>query len=292
MAPLLDEKMMRALTRLRLGTHDRVPGRNPGDSKNLDRGSSIEFTDYREYEPGDDYRSIDWNIYSRLDRLFVKVFSDEHNKGLRLIIDTSESMAMGDPSKMRYATQIAAALAYVALWNGDEVRLGSVTNHMNWHTPWWSGRHRLPQFLRSLNRLDPQGPTSLKQALERVDGDSRYFGDVTVLISDLFDSKCEQALASLSRLRTKSVLIHLLSPDDWLLNDTGEFDLIDQETGDVMTVYLDDHAVQAFAEKATAWLEEVRSACLAAGISCYQLDTSHPFQDLLFTQFRKGGLLR
>lgn len=288
---LLSPELIRALSRLRLDAPLRATATYKGESRSRSRGTSVEFQDYREYEPGDDYRHIDWSIYNRLDRLFVKVFTEERNRSLVVLVDTSASMRIGAPSKETYARQLAAALSYVALWRGDEARYAEVTTRIAWRTPWMRGRHRLRQLFAGLGNSASSGTTGLSEALRtlsRKEGQSR----IAVLISDLLDASWEEALAALGRFSGSPVLVHVLAPEDWAPQDRGALELIDTETGERHAVRLDDEAAHVYTGIAREWMRGVRERCSRLGIACYQLDTSYPLEELLLTSFREGGLLR
>ena len=291
MPPLLSPELIRALSRLRLDAPVKTAGAHAGENRSQAPGSSVEFHDYREYEPGDDYRHIDWNIYSRLDRLFVKVFTEERNRRLVLLIDHSSSMRVGDPPKVEYARQVAAALGYVALRRGDHVRQAELSTRLSWRTPWLRGRHRLLPLFHTLARTEARGRTALASALRGLSSKDVHHA-VAVLISDLLDPSWEEALAALSRLRATPVLVHLLAPEDWAPSSRGALELVDAETGDRLAVTLDEAAARAFIDTAQRWLLQVRERCAKLGIACYQLDTSYPLDALLLKAFREGGLLR
>lgn len=290
MARLLDERLMRALSRLRLDAKAPALGLYKGESESARRGSSVEFREYREYEPGDDYRHIDWNIYARLDRLVVKLFSEERNRGLDLLVDTSTSMAMGSPRKDEYAQGLAAALGFVALYGGDEVRIGALASSLTWHSPWQRGRERLPSLLRALGRLETGGLSELAQALR--ERGARVRSELTVLISDLLTPGWDEALDALAHSGGASVLIQLMSPEDRRPGLGGAYQLIDAETGEALEAHLDDDALAAYERVVEGFLDEVRRRAHQLGIACFQVETSYPLADLLLKSFRKGGLLR
>lgn len=292
MASLLHPEFIRALSRLSLRAPTAVQGHHRGESRSLNRGSSVEFRDYREYEPGDDYRYIDWNIYTRLDRLFVKVFTEERNRGLVVLLDTSESMQIGEPPKELYARRLAAALGYIALWRGDEVKQAAVTTALNWQSPWWRGRHRIRTLLEQLGKMQSGGPTHLERALRTLSLERQGRGRIAVLVSDLLDPGWETALATLARWRGSAVLVHVLAPADWDPKERGQLELVDSESAQRLVVSVDDEAAQIYAREARRWMRDVRERCAKLGIACYQVDTSFPLEQLLLSNFREGGLLR
>ena len=292
MPRLLTPKLLRALARMRLQSPAPVYGTHKGEHKSRLRGSSVEFSDYREYEPGDDFRHIDWNIYHRLDRLFVRLFTEEQSRSLDILVDTSESMSVGNPSKVDYARRVGAALAYAALWGGDHARLGGAGAALSWKTPSWRGRHRAPAFFSALGNLSAAGLTDLTAALRQLAKARQAPGNITVLISDLFDPRWEEALSALAAVRGSPVLIHLLDVDDWRPGFSGEIEVVDSETGERLELAVDAAVLSAFHRKAAEWAQSVRERCLRLSIDCYQLDTTFDIEDFVLKTLREGGLLR
>src|SRR6266513_898671 len=121
--PLFEPALMKVLESLTLAGR-RVPsGQTAGQWRSRASGSSVEFSDYRTYTPGDEFRRIDWNAYARLERLFVRLYRAEEDLALTVLLDTSASMAWGTPKKARLVAQLAGALAFIALTGGDRVEL-------------------------------------------------------------------------------------------------------------------------------------------------------------------------
>src|SRR5579864_1295187 len=123
--PLFEPAFVRALESLSLGARRTPSGQAAGQWRSRTSGSSVEFSDYRTYAPGDEYRRIDWNAYARLERLFVRLYRAEEDLSLALLLDTSASMGWGRPSKARLGAQLAGALTFVALQSGDRVDLAT-----------------------------------------------------------------------------------------------------------------------------------------------------------------------
>ena len=288
---LLGADLMASLSRLRLSFARLAPSRDLGDRRSSKRGSSVEFSDYREYEPGDDFRHIDWNIYARLDRLFVRLFAEEQNQSVTVLLDASASMQTGAPPKIEYGKRVAAAVGFVALWSGDLARLGTAAASLAWQMPRRRGRRQAGELFRTLERLQPRGETRLADALQAL-GSLREQADAVVLISDLLDPTWPQAIGLLGRRRGASVLIHLLAPEDWDPGYVGEYELVDAETGERLELELDGPVGAAYRRAALEWLTAVRARAHEAGVACFQLDTSLPLENLLLREMRKGGLLR
>lgn len=293
--PLLGDRLWQTLSRLRLATRTPARGMHQGENRSASQGSSVEFYDYRGYEPGDDYRSIDWNIYHRLGKLLIKVFAEERSRLVHLLLDASASMKMGDPPKEEYGRRIVAALGFVALSGGDEMQSAAIAEELTWRTPPLRGRRRVQALIESLERGEARGVTHLARPLRTLARWSRRSGrrppDLTILISDLFDPEWRDALEALARRPGETCLIQLLSPDDWRPTGEGSFHIVDEETGDTLDLVVDGHALDVYAQVANDWLAEVRQACVELKVAHYVLDTTFPVDELLLRSFREGGLL-
>src|SRR5713101_8455256 len=162
---LLSTDFLTQLERLTLLSRRSFRGRVKGERRSPRKGISVEFSDYRQYGVGDDLRYVDWNIYARLDRLYLKLFVDEEDLCLHLLLDASASMNFGEPVKLRYGAQLAAALGFVGLVNLERVGVGVLRERM---AEGWSparGRAQVLPLMDFLARLEPSGATSLGDGL-------------------------------------------------------------------------------------------------------------------------------
>src|SRR5215831_18098916 len=152
---LLDSAFLQRLETLSLLSRKRFRGTQRGDRRSLALGRGLEFDDYRAYQLGDDYRYIDWHVVSRLDRLFVKIFSEEEDLDVSLLVDTSRSMAAGVPSKLTLAKQLAAAIGYIGLVNLDRVGVNAFATTVGSGLQRLRGRARAFDLLRFLHGMEP-----------------------------------------------------------------------------------------------------------------------------------------
>src|SRR2546425_11780127 len=164
-ARLLAPEFLQKLETLSLLSRKRFRGAQRGDRRSTARGRGLEFDDYRAYQPGDDYRYIDWNVVSRLDRFFVKMFSEEEDLDVSLMVDTSRSMAAGRPAKLLLAKQLAAAIGYIGLTNLDRVGVTAFASTVGPRLDRLRGRARAFDLLEFLERLQPSGETDLGLAM-------------------------------------------------------------------------------------------------------------------------------
>src|SRR5713226_9069208 len=163
--PLLDPQFLARLEQLELVSRKIFMGRMKGERRSKRKGQSVEFADYRNYVIGDDLRFLDWNLYARLDKLFLRLFMEEEDLHFYILIDNSLSMDFGTPTKLHFAKQIAAALGFIGLVNLDRVMIEAFNYRLTQTMPSMRGRRSLWRMLEFLQRLEPAGPSDLKQAL-------------------------------------------------------------------------------------------------------------------------------
>src|SRR3954449_11072793 len=208
--PLLDPEFLHKLEQLELVSRKIFVGRMKGERKSKRRGSSVEFADHRNYSVGDDLRHIDWNVYGRLDKLFLKLFLEEEDLHIYSMLDTSLSMDFGDPTKLHYGKQVAAALAFIGLVNHDRVILDTFASKLDQGIPSVRGRSQMWRVIQYLEHLASSGESDLKSA-------SREFAirhaskGVVVVISDFLDKHgYEDAFRYLLARNMDIYVIHLL----------------------------------------------------------------------------------
>ena len=185
---LFDAEFMRKLETLRLLAQRVFRSTSSGERTTMRRGTSLEFSEYRRYQLGDDFRYIDWNVFSRLDRLFLKVFTAEEDLTIHLLVDASQSMRLGDPPKLDYARRVAAALGYIGLNNLDRVGVVSFADELGLPMPPQRGRQQIFSMLRYFESLQSHGGTNLNRVLSNYARQSDKTG-LAIVISDLFDAQ-------------------------------------------------------------------------------------------------------
>ena len=287
---LLSSDFLAQLERFALISRRAFRGRVKGERKSPRKGSSVEFSDYRAYGVGDDIRYVDWNIYGRLDRLYLKLFVDEEDLCLHLLLDASASMEFGSPTKLRYGAQIAAALAFVGLVNLERVGVGIVRERM---AEGWSparGRGQVLPLMEFLGRLEPAGRTSLNDGLAQYALRSREAG-VAIVISDLLDpSGYERGFKALLERRFDVHVIHVLAPEEMNPAFAGDLRLVDAETGELRDLTLDGEALRTYRQRLRDFLDRAEQFCLHREISYYRVVTDTPVEEFVLRQL-KGLLL-
>ncbi len=289
---LLDPAFLQKLDTLSLLSRKRLRGLQRGDRRSTTRGRGVEFDDYRAYQLGDDYRYIDWNVVSRLDRLFVKMFAEEEDLDVSLMVDTSRSMAAGHPAKLLVAKQLAAAIGYIGLVNLDRVGVTAFASAVTSRLDRLRGRGRARSLLEFLDGLAPSGDTDLEMAMRRHLATSRRRG-LLILLSDLFDPRgFEQALLLSRRHRFQTFLIHILADDELVPRITGDLRLVDVETGRAVEVTVDAEALAAYASARDTFFNEIERFCFRHGIDYLRTANSVPVETLVLRWLRQGGLLQ
>jgi uncharacterized protein (DUF58 family) len=288
----LDEDFLRKLERLKLLAGRVHKGPQKGEHRSWRSGTSLEFLDYRKYQMGDDFRYVDWNVYGRLDKLFLKLFRSEEDLRIHILMDISRSMAYGQPSKALVAKKIAAALGYMALSNLDQVDFISFAESIGPSLGPQRGKKAYPSVLRYLSDLRPKGKTGLNVSLADFASTCTRPGLVLIL-SDLLDSKgFEKGLEALRQRKFKTTLIQVLDHEELFPSLNGYVILKEMETGETKRITLSNDLRSLYRKKMEQFLQEIREFCLRKGIGYHLLDTSIPFEDFLFDSLAEGTLFQ
>ena len=292
--PLLDPAFLRKLEALSLRSRRPIRTGVRGERRSRTLGRGMEFADYRSYQSGDDYRHIDWSIYSRLDRLFVRLFSEDEEVNVHLLIDTSPSMVWGGPRKLDYAVQIAAAIGYVALANLD--RVGAVTfgSRLQSLLPLQRSRSHIFRLFEFLGALTGpvQDASSLRQVMREYAHRTKRRG-LLVIISDLlYPDGYEEGLALARYDRFDPFVVQVLSEDELTPTVRGDARLVDSETGQTLDVSVDAPALEAYAQGRDAYFRDLEAFCLSHEIDYIRTTTTIPVEDLILRYMRLGGLVQ
>lgn len=297
--PLLEPEFLSQLERLRLITRGRQFGRLPGIRPARGNGTSIEFADYREYQPGDDLRYVDWNLYARLGRLFVKLFAAEQDLQVTLVVDASASMDFGSPAKSQRARELAAALGFIALSGGDRVRLmvlpAAVAPSLGMISPVLQSRRQAVHLFRWLEQVVPGGRADLPRAVIQLTSLLRSArGGLVLILSDLQDPAGPdvflELLPTLIGSGQEVVILHLLSPEELEPEWTGDHLLIDSEAPAArVELALNRRARQFYHQELNLWLNTIRAQAAATGAEYLMVPTDLPWQATVFAELVAHG---
>lgn len=292
---LFDEATLRKLDRLALAAGQVRAGVLKGDRRSTKRGSSVEFADYRDYTRGDDLRRVDWNVYARLERPFVKLLEEEEDLAVHVLVDESRSMDFGpgDQHKFRYAQRLGAALGYIALAAGDRLTLASLQGAAlaGQYGP-ARGRGHALRLINFLEARQPAGETQLDEALRQYALAARRPG-LLLLISDLFSPAGYQAgLAAVQGRGYEVAVLHLLAPEELDPPLAGDLRLVDVETGAAQDVTLDAGLRDLYRRRVQAWRDEIEAHCLKRRITYIPVTTDVAWDALVLYQLRQRGLIK
>ena len=294
---LLPELIRRRLEGLSLVSRKARVGAMQGDRRSVKRGSSVEFADYRNYAPGDDLRQLDWNIYARLEKPFIKLLEDEEDLSVHLLLDASASMDFprddeSETRKLLHAKRIAAALGYMALSSNDRLTLTVSDAAASEAFGPARGRGQTLSLLRFLDSINASGVTDLNAMLGDYARRTRRPG-LALLISDMFSPNgyLDGLNALLSRGHEAAVL-HLLSPQEVTPPLAGDLRLIDVETGAAQEVSVDEAMRGIYTARLEAWREEMRQQCGRRGVWYFPLVTDSPWERLILSDMRRVGLVK
>lgn len=289
---IFDEKTLRKLEQLTLVANKVRAGAIKGERRSTRRGTSIEFADYRNYVRGDDLRRVDWNIYARLQRPFIKLLEDEEDLAVHLVLDASASMdwpRSGDQNqhKFLYARRLVAGLGYIAMGGGDQLHVTALRGD---HNPHWGplrGRGHALSLLRWLEDQYTRGRVEINEALRDFAKRTARAGVVIVVTDMMVPDGYEEGLRALQGRGHEVTVIQTLSPDEVYPEITGDLKLIDVETGIPQEVTVDASMRDLYVQRLQAWQNAISAYCVRRGVHYVPVETSLPWEQLILSELRR-----
>lgn len=295
--PLLSPTLLHRLERLELVSRKIFRGRMKGERISRRKGQSVEFADFRNYVPGDDLRLIDWNLYARLDQLFLKLFQEEEDLHFYALVDTSASMNFGSPNKLRVAKQLAAALGYIGLCRGDRVCVQAL-GPAGKSAPVVRSRGGLWKMLQYLDGLAPAPHHAPAASVSLHDGVKDFVlrgvsRGVVVLITDLMDKAgYESALRMLIGRQMDVFVLQVLSQEELEPSLRGDRRLIDVEDGDAAEITVNQYVIDRYQETLNSFLHDVRHFCASRSIMHVLVPTDTSVETVMTKYLRSRGVVR
>jgi uncharacterized protein (DUF58 family) len=290
--PLLDPDFLARLEQLELVSKKIFLGRMKGERRSKRKGQSVEFADYRNYVVGDDLRFLDWNLFARLDRLFIRLFMEEEDLHFYILLDNSLSMDFGTPSKLHFAKQLAAALGFIGLVNMDRVVIEAFNDRLTQSMPAVRGRRSLWRMMDFLRKIEPAGPSNLRQALKTFTLKCSGKG-IVVLLSDLMDKGgYEDALRYLVTRQLDIYVIQILSQEEVEPEVVGDLKLVDIEDEDVAEITVSAPLLKRYKQNLAAYRAALHEFCTRRGITYLFTSNQVPFDRLVLTYLRQRGLVK
>jgi uncharacterized protein (DUF58 family) len=288
---LLDASFLRKLEQLQLVARRVLKGQQHGERRSLARGHSVEFADFRNYSIGDDLRYLDWSLYARLERLFLKLYEEEQELRVTLLLDVSESMGFGSPSKLDAACRIAAALGYIALANFDAVG-GVALNENPSSLRSLRNRKSSARLFNFLNGLRATGNANLNENL-RKHAQLVQRGGLAILFSDLLEPEgFEKGLTALQSRNCDIFVFHILTPEERHPDFGGDFRMIDSENGSTVEISFPKIRLAAYEKTVNAWCDSIRSICQKRGILYLPITSNMQFEDVVLKSLRAVGAVK
>ena len=283
----LQPGFLKKLERLRLVAKRLSWAGAKGEHPSQRRGFSLEFSDYKKYQGGDDLRYVDWNVYRRLEKLFLKVFTAEEEMNVYLLLDTSSSMAEGHPPKIEYAQSVAAALGYIGIKNLDRVGGGTFSSDLLSSLPLGRGKKQILTLFDFLGKLSCQGNTDLQTSVKSFCSLFPRPG-LVVLLSDLFDPHGTRAgLEELKRKKYQVLVIHILDRSESHPELSGDVSLLDVESDRERRLFLDANMLRRYHQEVQRYFEEIEQCCLSRRMDYLRTTTATPFEDFVLLTLRQ-----
>ncbi|NMB39050.1 MAG: DUF58 domain-containing protein [Firmicutes bacterium] len=283
---LLDTGLMRLLEQIEVLTKKVQYSNMAGQKYSRRLGGGMEFSDYRQYQVGDDYRYIDWNLYSRLEQLFLKQFIEERDSLIYCLIDHSTSMGFGEPSKLAYALQLAAALGYIGLAKLDRVGAAFFTSTITKQLQPKKGKNWVQHYFRFLDHTRADGKTNVNQALGEFANVQRP--GLAVIFSDFFDEGgYETGVLKLLKSGFEVWMIQVLSSQELLPSEDDDVLLIDSELGLAKEVYLCEEVIVQYRHRLEIYLHDMAEFAKRYQILYLTVSTETSLEAVIFDSLRK-----
>lgn len=289
---LFDDEFLKKLEYLHMVSRKTFVGKNRADRRMRKIGSGIEFADHRKYSSGDDFRYIDWNVYGRIDKLLLRLFEEEEDLHIYVMIDSSKSMLIGDPIKLHYAMKMAAALTYIGLANLDRVGIVPFSEGLHPHLPVARGKQRIFKVFDFLRGIEAGGHTNLQVATEKFIHRYKRKG-LVVVISDFYDPEgFEEGINSLRYNGFEPFVLQIYDLKEVNPNFHGDLTLVDCETGVSKDITVSKSLIDAYIREHEKYCGELSDFCSSKAIPYFRTHTKVDFDELVLKIFRLGGFLR
>ena len=290
--PLLSPQLLSQLERLELVSRKIFRGRMKGERRSRRKGQSVEFADFRNYVPGDDLRFIDWNLYARLEKLFLKLFLEEEDLHFYALIDASTSMDFGEPTKLQYAKQLAASLGFIGLTRADRVKIETLGSTHRRPGPVLRGRSSMWRMVEYLDGIQPGENVPLAEGIKNFCLRNQGKG-ILVLISDLMDKAgYEHAFRFLVAQEMDVYVIHTLCPEELNPELKGDLKLVDAEDNDIAEVTVSRPLLDRYKRTLASFIDGAREFCTRRGMNYVMASTETPVDKLVASYLRRRGLVR
>lgn len=286
---IFDTEFLKKLDKIALNAKITINGGASGSRKSKAKGSSVEFSDYREYSIGDDFRRIDWNAYGRFERLFVKLFMEEREALVNIFIDSSKSMDFGEPKKSLTALKLGGVLSFLALNNLDRVSINAIKGvNLNQSTP-IAGKNMFHRCLDFLQKMEFSGDTNINATLKKKDIKTR---GISIVISDFFlKDGFEEGIKYLLYKNQEVILIHILSREELNPEIYGQVRLVDSESGEGRNMSITPAILKLYEKNLKGFLDKIKSFSSKMGVTYVQISSDDKIEKIIFDYLAHVGVI-
>lgn len=289
---LFNEDFFKKLNKINMHINFKLSSGTQGGRKSKAKGVSVEFSDYREYAPGDDFRRIDWNAYGRFDKFFVKVFMEEREGVFNFFIDKSKSMDYGLVNKKDTALKVVAALSYIALNNLDRVNLSTMDSGNIESFKSAAGNKAFQRILRDIEKLEFEGSTDLTKSIKKRPLSPR---GVSVVVSDFFNNEglkdLEEALKYLAFKKQDIILVQVLSDEEINPEFNNEITFIDSETNENIKMSLTPNIIKEYKKALKNYKKSLEDLVRKYGGKFISVSSSMEIEEIILGEFSKKRVL-
>ncbi len=289
MALRFEDDFLKKLEYLHVVSKRAFAGQSRADRLAPKRGAGMEFADHRGYSRGDDFRHIDWKAYKRLNRLLLRLFDEEQDLPIYILLDTSKSMAQ--PEKFDQALRITAALCYIGLSHLDRVTMVPFTAKLGEETSPGTGKGRIFRVFEMLEKLQASGTTNLRASVNEFASRGHRRGLVAVISDFLDEEGCEKGLKVLRTLGHDVFAVHLVAEADRDTSSYGDVRFVDAETGEQRDIEVTPQLAAAYHEAWQAHTHGIEQFCGRYDIGYVRADAERPFEEIILQAFRQGRFL-
>lgn len=290
--PLFDDAFRKKLEYLSIISKRVFAGHFRAERRATRRGTGVEFADYRQYVPGDDFRHLDWKAYLRLNKLILRLFEEEEDLPIYFFIDVSQSMTYGNPPKLDYARRVAAALCYIGLANLDRVYMMAYAEKVRADLAPQRGKGRIFKVFRFLEDIVAGGETNARESFKTYCTEARRRG-LAVVISDFLDpAGFQSGLDILRHFRHDIFVIHVASHEEVEPTLKGELVLVDSESNVSREITVTPSLLAEYKTEFSHFCEELETYCTKYQLGYIRTATDYPFEDLVLKVFRQGRFLK
>jgi len=289
---LLDPGFMARLDGLDVLCRKILHGRLQGERRSKRRGQSVEFADHRPYVEGDDLRFVDWNVYGRLDQLFLKLFLEEQDLSVHVAFDSSLSMGQPTAAKYKFVKQLSAALGYVSLVNNNRVTVSAFAERITAQLMHMRGRVRVPALAEMLVTQSCDGPSLFDPACQQLAASTPTSGVMMVISDFFFKDGFESGLKRLIGRGHDLYVIQTLCPQELDPSLSGDLRLVDIEDGDVAEITVSNALLKYYKRNLTGYCNELKAFCTRHGAAYVLTSTDDSVEKLVLNYLRRIQLLR